>query len=285
MISKVHGVLEPSDFYMYTAGFQAKKLFFYPLCVGHFFYSPDYQLSSRTYDSFLLMYIKQGTCIIETKNQCFTAHENQIVFLDCYEPHIYYTKTGWEAEWLHFDGPVAREYFNLITEFSHVFSLKEDYIFCKNLNKLYMMFKNKSSIKEAVISQYITNLLTELLISNDYSPRQTKNTDMIEDTIAYINEHLRDNITLEQLAATASLSPYYFTRLFKRETGFTPHEYIIAARLNLAKFQLKNTNHSIKDICFSCGFSSESSFCSTFKKWENITPLSYRLSLKDTIQD
>jgi len=286
MNSFEHGVLNQSDYFMYTASSQAKNSFFYPLCTGHFFYSSDYQLNFRTYDSFLLMFIKKGTCIIEMNHQTYTAYENQIVLIDCYKPHRYYTNTGWEAEWLHFDGPVARQYFNMITESSNfILSLKDNYLFCKNLNKIYSMFKNNASIKEALISQYITNLLTELLVSKDFSPRQVIHTDIIEDTTAFINEHLCESLTLEQLASNASLSPYYFTRLFKKETGFTPHEYIIAARINLAKFQLKNTNLPVKEICFSSGFTSESSFCSTFKKWEHITPLNYRLSSQHNESD
>lgn len=283
MISLEPGVLEQSNYYMYTASSQAKNIFFYPLCTGHFYYSADYLLHRKTYDSFLLMFIKKGECIITIDDKTFTAAENQIVFLDCYQPHIYYTNTGWEAEWLHFDGPVAREYFKLITNHSNIiFSLTDNFIFTKYLSKIYRMFKDNISIKEALVSQYITTLLTELLISKDSSSRHFASSDIIEDTTAYINEHICENLTLGQLAAKASLSPYYFTRLFKKETGFTPHEYIIAARINLAKFLLKNTNTSIKEICFSSGFASESSFCSTFKKWEHVTPGSYRLSLKIT---
>ncbi len=91
-----------------------------------------------------------------------------------------------------------------------------------------------------------------------------------------MNEHLTEPLTLDDLAARASLSPYYFTRLFKKETGFTPHEYLIAMRINSAKFLLKTTSASIKEICFLTGFASESSFCTTFKKWVNATPSSYR---------
>ncbi len=282
MISLESGVLKQSDYYIYTASSQAKHIFFYPLCTGHFYYSSDYHLNPRTYDSFLLMYIKKGNCMIEIDDKIYTATQNQIVFLDCYQSHIYYTNTGWEAEWLHFDGPLAREYFNLISESANVvLSLKDNYLFCKNLSKIYQMFKENIAIKEALISQYITILLTELLISKDFPSRRFVSSDMIEDTTAYINEHICENLTLELLASNASLSPYYFTRLFKKETGFTPHEYIIAARINLAKFQLKNTNLSVKEICFSSGFASESSFCSTFKKWEHVTPGNYRIALKD----
>lgn len=281
MISLEQGVLEKSDYYMYTASSQAKKLFFYPLCTGHFYYSNNYYLHRKTYDSFLLMFIKKGECVIEIDGRTYTASENQIVFLDCYKSHKYYSTTGWEAEWLHFDGPLAREYYNLVTNGTNIIlSLRDNYVFYKYLNKIYHTFKENASVKEALINQYITTLLTELIISKEYLSNHLAVSDIIEDTTAYINEHFCEDLTLDQLASKASLSPYYFTRLFKKETGFTPHEYIIAARINHAKFLLKNTGVSIKEICFSSGFASESSFCSTFRKWEQVTPKTYRLSVK-----
>ena len=70
--------------------------------------------------------------------------------------------------------------------------------------------------------------------------------------------------------------PDHFLRVFKRETGFTPHEYVINTRLSNARYLLRNTAMSVKDICFSCGFSSESAFCITFKKRAKMTPAQYR---------
>lgn len=46
-----------SDYYVYTPGALAQKLFFYPICVGHFIYEPGYFLQRNRYDSFLLMFI------------------------------------------------------------------------------------------------------------------------------------------------------------------------------------------------------------------------------------
>lgn len=93
---------------------------------------------------------------------------------------------------------------------------------------------------------------------------------------SYINEHFADNITVEELAERAMISPYYFIRIFKNETGFTPHEYIVSVRINTAKYLLKNTRLTIKNIGFQTGFSCENVFCSAFKKHVGITPAAFR---------
>lgn len=279
MLSFEPGVLKNSDYYVYTASAQAQKTFFYPVCTGYFYYDSNYSLKRNSYDSFLIMYVKKGRCTIQVSGRTYSASEHQIVMLDCYQPHAYHTTTGWEALWIHFDGATSREYFQLITADSGpVITLQDRYKFEKYLEKIYRIFRDNASVKEALVSQYITCLLTELLVSREIRSPQHIQADVIEETTAYMYEHMTENLTLNDLAARASLSPYYFTRLFKKETGFTPHEYLIAIRINSAKFLLKTTPVSIKEICFCTGFSNESSFCTTFKKWVKITPSEYRIS-------
>ncbi len=276
MLSTESGVLPNSDYYIHTPSVQSKNTFFYPTYTGFFHYDSDYHLERNTYDSFLLMLVKKGKCIVSVDHKTFTASENQIVFIDCFKPHSYYTKTGWEALWLHFDGIAARQYFDMITKAQgYIISLKETYTFEKSIRYIYNAFREGTLLKEALLSLHITNALTELLVSSVDNPSAPNKT-AVDDTILYIKEHLCETLTLESLSSRVSLSPFYFTRLFKMETGFTPHEYIIATRINTAKYLLRNSQSSIKEICFSIGFASESNFCSTFKKWEQQTPSKYR---------
>lgn len=276
------GVLRDSDYYIHTAAEQVRQTFFYPVCVGFFRYAPGYHLYRTSYDSFLVALVKKGEFYIHGKDgDRYMAREGQVIVLDCYMPHAYGTSGGGDLLWLHLDGPVARQHYDLIaTQGSPVFTLGDTYKLEKYLNRIYQIFRNNSMTKDALLSQYITTIMTELLIAQHQSLEHSHQSDVIEETVAYINEHLTENLTLELLAGRASLSPYYFTRVFKKETGFTPHEYLIAARVNMAKFLLKNTTSSIKEICFCTGFSNESSFCTTFKKWVRQTPSDYRIGVE-----
>lgn len=278
MYSSEHGVLKDSDYYIHTAGAQARQTFFYPVCVGYFHYAPGYHLHRNTYDSFLVTQVKKGEFYVQGRDGTrYTAKEGQIIVLDCYGPHSYGTVRGGDLLWLHLDGPVARQHYELIAASgTPVITLKDTFKFEKYLNRIYQLFRSSTTTRDALLSQYIITLLTELLVSQAFASGSSDRSDVIEETVAYINEHLTDDLSLEFLAQKASLSPYYFTRIFKKETGFTPHEYLIAARINTAKFLLKNTSASIKEICFGTGFSNESSFCTTFKKWVKQTPSDYR---------
>jgi AraC-like DNA-binding protein len=100
-----------------------------------------------------------------------------------------------------------------------------------------------------------------------------------EDLLTYIAENIARPLTLDELAGRVSLSRYYFTRLFKHETGYTPHKYVLAARINAAKFYLKSSRLSVKEISASCGFANEGVFCTAFKRVVGIAPTAYRNSM------
>lgn len=278
MRSKELGVTSHSDYYLYTPSQQALRAFLYPICVGRFYYAPGYSLERNSFDSVLIMLVTKGVCHIEIGGSAMTATTGQIVLIDCYQPHKYYTDTGWDALWVHFDGIAAMEYYKMGTaSFGNVITLKDNYTFEKYMTRIYEIFHTGSPVKEPLVSKYLINILSELLLNTIEVPSSHLQSGL-EDTIAYINEHLNENLTLEALAKHTSLSPYYFTRVFKKETGYTPHEYIILSRMNSAKFLLKNTSLSIKEIAFCTGSTSESSFCTAFKQREGMTPSAYRSS-------
>ena len=273
------GVKKISECFWHTPSAQAKKIFFYPLVVGHSYYKADYFLHRESYDSFLLMHICKGNCIVSSREEIFRVSAGQTVLLNCYSPHAYYSdREEWEALWLHFDGPVAHGYYEYIIQKCSLTITHENPIeFVSGLYRLYQQFCKGAAIREALASEQITQLLTSLTLTGETGRTGNLSQGIIEESIAYIREHLcEDSLSLETLSTQANLSRYYYARLFKRETGCTPHEYILQSRINMAKYLLKSTVISVKEICFRCGFHSESAFCHTFRKWERMTPGAYR---------
>ena len=104
----------------------------------------------------------------------------------------------------------------------------------------------------------------------------THSSDIIEQAVSYINEHFAEPISIESLADEMGLSQYHFIRKFKKETGYTPHEYLNNTRIAAASYLLKLTALPIKEICFQSGFASETVFYNAFKRRMGITPLQYR---------
>lgn len=270
-----------SDYYIYTPSKTALEMFLYPLQCGLFFYLPGYLLSRESFDSFLLMYIKKGELLLQYDGRSQRAVAGHFLFLDCYHQHAYQTDTDTECLWCHFDGVLARAYYtNITSRLGHIFSVPDASSILTGLTAILDTFRTGSIVREPLLSKYLTDILTEFLL---FSPKENpacSYAGMAERIVTYINEHFTEDIPIRRLAEQASLSPYHFIRTFKKETGFTPHEYLINTRMATARYLLKNSRLSVKDICFNTGFSCESVFCSAFKKRHGMTPAQYRDQVK-----
>lgn len=272
------GVLITSNLYFHTPSETGRRLYFYPVCCGHYYCDDGYVVDRPDYNSFLLLYVKKGSGYVVINGRPQPIAEGSAFLLDCYRPHRYGSQTGWEIVWVHFDGQPARSYFETIcpTANCRIFTPPDPHNIHRCLAKTFAMFHEKGVVSEPQTNKYIVNALTDFLVT--HSGAEDKASSITEELLSYITENIQQPLTLESLAKRAALSPFYFTRLFKKETGYTPHEYLVTARVNAAKFYLKTTMLPVKEITFLCGFSSESSFCTTFKRVVGTTPVTYRSS-------
>lgn len=275
-------IVPTSDYYVYTPSVTASKLYLYPISVGYFRYETNYRIKRNRFDSFLMMYISYGSCDINTLGKSFSARAGQFVLLDCYQPHSYGHPEPWAALWVHFDGRLARDYYEeIVSTNGNVFTPEDPQSLKYELQKIYDIFRTSSTILEGKLSGYLTKLLNNFLFSPDENKKTKVYSTTMADAVSYINEHFREDLSLDKLAASANMSQFHFTRTFSKETGMTPHQYLIKTRLSAAKYLLQFSETSIKDIAFSTGFHSETSFCTTFKKWETVTPSQYRQRILD----
>jgi AraC family transcriptional regulator len=107
-------------------------------------------------------------------------------------------------------------------------------------------------------------------IDHEYQSRINKVMDFIE-------AHLDEEHTLEELAAVASFSKYHFHRIFTAMTGETPFQFLSRIRLEKAAALLcGNNNLPVSDVAFQCGFSSLSIFSRTFRQYFQRSPTEWR---------
>lgn len=97
--------------------------------------------------------------------------------------------------------------------------------------------------------------------------------------LAYIEEHLAEQIPLATLAQLVRLSPHYFCRAFKQSLGVPPHRYHTSRRIDRAKILLADPARSVTDIGLTLGFSETGSFTAAFRKATGLTPTGYQRSL------
>lgn len=95
-------------------------------------------------------------------------------------------------------------------------------------------------------------------------------------TLEYLETHCADPISPASLARHAGLSPVRFARLIKRIFRMTPHQLITQTRLAAASHLLRETDRSVADIAFDCGFYDHSAFTRAFRSVTDLTPTQFR---------
>lgn len=268
--------------YNHTPSLMAKSAFFYMQSAGHFWCEPGYYTKREGFRSILLLYTVSGNGCARYRDREYELKAGQVLLMDCYDYQEYNTKSDckWEIKWLHFFGSTSQEYFNIIYDKSGaVIDIRDSSSVQSILDEILMMADKSDFLPEARVSMFILQLITELLLEGGDSS-VSYNTRVLNEhvklALEFVEENYNNNISLSDMASHSCCSEYHFSRLFKKITGYSPYEYIVKYRVNIAKNLLKNTDKSVEDITEYVGFGSPSNFIRTFRELEGMTPLKYR---------
>ncbi|HZY25860.1 MAG TPA: AraC family transcriptional regulator [Bacteroidales bacterium] len=102
----------------------------------------------------------------------------------------------------------------------------------------------------------------------------------MSDVYTYIRENYFKAIPLEKIAKIAKMSPFAFSRYFKKNSGAGFIEYLNRVRTNKACYLLRETEYSVHDIAMECGFASISNFNKQFRKTEGKSPRDFRAQFR-----
>ncbi len=134
-------------------------------------------------------------------------------------------------------------------------------------------------IMELETPEEIRTWFTDKIVSacrNVVSKREERSGDIIRNAKKYIEDHYDKDISLDDVSRVVNISPYYFSKVFKEESGLNFIEYLTNIRIDKAKELLETTNLSIKEICVSCGYTDPNYFSRSFKKNVGVTPTEYK---------
>ncbi|HLW02639.1 MAG TPA: helix-turn-helix domain-containing protein [Ktedonobacterales bacterium] len=118
-------------------------------------------------------------------------------------------------------------------------------------------------------AQYIE---TPLLVADEEEPFGT--------TLAWMAAHLHEDLTVEQMAARAVMSPRTFARRFRATLGASPYHWLLQQRIALAQRLLETGDESIEGIAGRCGFSSAATLRLHFRRLLQLSPQAYRAAFQ-----
>lgn len=269
------GILPNSICVPLTATAKAKELYFYPVLCGHYYCDDAYAVSRTSYENPLLMFLRSGNMALRYDGMEYHAEKGDVIVIDCDRPHSYCAEGAAEFLYLHFDGSNSHALVRSIAADSPILRREENVLVGQQVYDMVQDYKRYGLGGEAEDSMRIYQLLIWLSLPVK-NPARSSNP--IHQTVEYIRKHVGDNITLKELADIAHLSPCHYSYEFKRQTGFSPLEYVINTRLEKAKMLLLQTTMSVMDIAYEVGYESGGSLSNLFIKKTGCSPREYRRS-------
>ena len=139
----------------------------------------------------------------------------------------------------------------------------------KGLDKMISFFALMKMLSESLNKHFLCSENYRMAFDERGNKRMT-------DVYNYIRENFQKQITLEKISRIAHMSPFAFSRYFKKNCGAGFIEYLNRVRMNKACYLLRETEYQIHDISSECGFQSISNFNKQFRKTEGLSPRDYR---------
>lgn len=246
-----------------------------------------------------LYYVTEGSAQIELPDGIYTLSSKHMYFIPAFTIHTNICKSNFvhyylhiyedhysDNDWLdHWKFPVEIEatdldlaLFKRLCEINpHMTLQKSDpTTYDNNPTLMQNLIKNR---QRAFCDKVESRGIVFQLLSRFFKQGQSKiemEDNRIAKTVLYIRKHLNEAIELEKLAEISCLSKDHFIRLFKKELGTTPLQYINQKKIEKAQLLLITEELAVKEIAFQLAFDDYSYFNRLFKKTTGVTPQEYR---------
>lgn len=276
MLAKDRGVLSGSQHFRIEASETARRLLYYITDCGQYFCEFGYYIQRDDYGRFLMLYVTRGKLNVKVEGQEYVVHEGEAAFFDCHVNHTYYADGFTAFHWIHFNGSNSAGIYRTFKEKqkSIVLAGEKAAKVYEVLQNVISRYVNDTNIVESTISTELYQCLMLFLFADEELMQEALSP--VEQACKYIKDHYHENLSVKEIGDSVGLSPSHFSRLFKKETGVSPYEYLITERMNQAKHLLRTTSLSVKQIGYAIGYQGESNFTNTFTERIGLSPLNYR---------
>jgi AraC-like DNA-binding protein len=225
--------------------------------------------------SFEFVYVTNGTIEIFVNNRTFLIEKGSSILIFPYEVHSITTKEYSDANICVFPPEYVKTFHNMVdgkTLENPAFDLSAT---AKTLI-LDKIFKDNCNILEMKACLYL--LCSEVMENTKLIDSIKPDYELLHKILNYSQENFTKDISLKTISTQFGYSYTYLSKYLNNILGISFVDFINENRINYALYLLKNTQNTITDIAYTCGYSSIRSFNRNFLKITNNTPKSYRNS-------
>ena len=242
-------------------------------------YSEEWNSTLHTHTCAEMFFITRGHGMFQVRRERFPVAINDLVVINTQVPHTEISQSDSPMEYV----VLGVEGLETLTDLGgcallHLLGEQEPVSAC--LRQITREIRERQPGCDEVCQKLLEIILLRLLRREDFAlssapegPRGSRECDLVR---RYIDNHFKENLTLDQLAQLAHLNKYYLAHAFRREFGVSPINYLISRRIEESRFLLRETDHTLSLIAQILGFSSASYFSQSFRRVEGISPMEYR---------
>ena len=253
---------------------------------------PKYEMASHWHSEIELIRILEGSLNVKLFNNEYIAKAGDVVIVNSETVHGAYALTDcvYECIVLHMELFSVQDSgcrFFIDSILNHEYKIIEYNPMCNDefhmaINSLFDALKNPSSGYKFRVIGALYEVFGIIVDKHMYSPVSStaitgdKNVPKLKNVLSFIRGNYGKQITLDDMAKCAGMSPKYFCYFFKEMTRKSPVEYLNLYRIERATRKLINSDASVTDIAYNCGFNDLSYFIKTFKMLKGVTPAKFR---------
>lgn len=238
----------------------------------------DFSYPLHLHDSFEFITVLSGEMEITVDKIKYTVGEGQSLLVFPNQLHDLSTKDRSSHFLCIFSPKLVSEYSKMISSRApknNLFSLDVFYV------KKLLTLDNKSMADKVAMKGLLYSICGEFNKGASYVEQKNKRDDLLSRIFKYVGENFKGECSLGSLSSELSYNYVYLSKFFKQSTNITFVEYVNHYRIEEACYLLKNSDQTVLQIAYDCGFDSLRSFNRNFKAMTSLTPSEYQNKVRN----
>ena len=233
-------------------------------------------------------YVKKGTCMIHLDKETVNFHEGEMMIICSNVEHTFEAGskgatlmqleflpeifTSIDSSMQMTSSGLGQASVNLFSEQNRLIKIVNNVRIMRAIQRILDELSQKKPYYQHLVVMYYTELLILITRYMDENFLPVCNNHAMKRAISFIRTHYKNDISIGLVAEEAGIGERYLRNLFSKYLEMSPLEYLNQIRINKAVELLRNTELSVKEVCFECGFKSPQYFSRIFKQQMKVSP-------------